>query len=150
MPEVRVSELSASSADLDGTEILHVVQGDVSKRTTTRQVAFAGERRYVAVLNQTGTAAPVATVIYNTLGEDVVWSRTGAGDYLGTAGGAVFTGGRTVIRVGGFTNNVRHIDVQRVSDTALSVGTSEVEEGNYTPADDYLIDHAIEIAVYPE
>ena len=40
---------------------------------------------YTALLSQTGTDAPVATVLENTLGYDIVWSRLNAGGYLATA-----------------------------------------------------------------
>lgn len=43
---------------------------------------------YKALLTQSGTAAPVATVIENTLGGTVVWSRDSAGVYYGTLVGA--------------------------------------------------------------
>lgn len=43
---------------------------------------------YVALLTQTGTDAPVATVLKNTLGGTVVWSYSGPGDYLATLTGA--------------------------------------------------------------
>ena len=43
---------------------------------------------YVAILNQTGTNAPVATVHENTLGGTLVWSRSGVGDYRATLTGA--------------------------------------------------------------
>jgi len=42
---------------------------------------------YTALLTQTGTDAPVATVLENTLG-DIVWSRVNVGVYLGTLNGA--------------------------------------------------------------
>ena len=42
---------------------------------------------YTALLNQTGTDAPVATVLENTLGLNIVWSRTGAGQYSGSTPG---------------------------------------------------------------
>ena len=40
---------------------------------------------YTALLNQTGTNAPVVTVLENTLGYDIVWSRVNAGGYTATA-----------------------------------------------------------------
>lgn len=43
---------------------------------------------YRALLTQTGTSAPVATVLENTLGDDIVWTRGGAGQYTGTLNGA--------------------------------------------------------------
>ena len=43
---------------------------------------------YTALLTQTGTNAPVATVLENTLGGDIVWSRNSEGDYSLTLTGA--------------------------------------------------------------
>ncbi len=43
---------------------------------------------YVALLSQSGTDAPVATVLENTLGGEVVWSRTGVGLFRATLAGA--------------------------------------------------------------
>ena len=40
-------------------------------------------KKYVALLTQTGTNAPVATVLENTIG-NIVWTRNSAGSYLGT------------------------------------------------------------------
>ena len=39
--------------------------------------------RYIALLNQTGTDAPIATILENNIG-DVVWSYTDIGRYTGT------------------------------------------------------------------
>jgi hypothetical protein len=36
---------------------------------------------YTALLTQTGTDAPVATVLENTLGEEIIWVRNDVGDY---------------------------------------------------------------------
>ena len=49
---------------------------------------------YTALLTQSGTDAPVATVLENTLG-DIVWTRDTTGQYLGTLTGA-FISGKTV------------------------------------------------------
>ena len=51
---------------------------------------------YTALLTQVGTNAPTATVLENTLGDTVVWTRTSAGSYVGTLSGAFVTG-KTVI-----------------------------------------------------
>ena len=40
---------------------------------------------YTALLTQTGKNAPVVTVLENTLGYDIVWSRLDAGGYIATA-----------------------------------------------------------------
>ena len=49
---------------------------------------------YTALLSQIGTNAPTATVLENTLGGTVVWSRNITGEYYGTLTGA-FTSGKT-------------------------------------------------------
>jgi hypothetical protein len=53
------------------------------------KVLLLGYRNYTALLTQTGTDAPVATVLENTLGFDIVWywgdpntSTPGTGYYL--------------------------------------------------------------------
>lgn len=43
---------------------------------------------YTALLTQTGTNAPVATVLENTLGGDIIWSYSNVGEYHGTLTGA--------------------------------------------------------------
>ena len=52
-------------------------------------------KSYVALITQTGTNAPVATVLENTLGGTVVWSRDMAGAYIATLTGA-FPANKTV------------------------------------------------------
>lgn len=49
---------------------------------------------YTALLTQTGTDAPVATILENTLG-NIVWTRINPGQYMGTLAGA-FTTNKTV------------------------------------------------------
>lgn len=49
---------------------------------TGKFVARPKVKTYVALLSQTGTAAPVAIVLENTLGETVVWYYVATGQYL--------------------------------------------------------------------
>lgn len=63
---------------------------DAFDKLTTATANFNGGgaapyKVYTALLNQSGTNAPVATVLENTLGYDIVWSRLNAGGYLATA-----------------------------------------------------------------
>lgn len=51
---------------------------------TKHKTGSANPKVYVALLNQAGTAAPVATVLENTLGAEVVWSRLVEGIYKGS------------------------------------------------------------------
>jgi len=70
----------------------------VASLNTTGEV-----KRYVALLSQAGTDAPVATVLENTLGGTVVWGYTGVGIYSATLTGA-FTENKTVVRISNFDN----------------------------------------------
>ena len=53
---------------------------------------------YTALLTQSGTNAPVATVLQNTLGGTVVWTRVSSGDYEGTLSSA-FTSNKTLCNI---------------------------------------------------
>ena len=52
---------------------------------------------YTALLTQSGTNAPVATVLENTLGGDVVWTRGAVGYYIATSVG-LFTNNKTSVQ----------------------------------------------------
>jgi hypothetical protein len=45
---------------------------------------------YKAILTQTGTADPVATILENTLKTNVIWTRNAVGAYSGTLEGGEF------------------------------------------------------------
>ena len=60
-------------------------QGEVGPQGPPGQSASVNYKVYTALLTQSGTNAPVATVLENTLGYDIVWSRLNAGGYIATA-----------------------------------------------------------------
>lgn len=53
---------------------------------------------YSALLTQSGTDAPVAIVLENTLGDTVVWSRNDVGYYVATISGNKFTQNKTFVK----------------------------------------------------
>ena len=59
---------------------------------------------YTALLTQSGTDAPVATVLQNTLGGTVVWTRDGIGDYNASLTGA-FTNDKTWLLISAIMND---------------------------------------------
>lgn len=61
------------------------------------QSAVGTYKEYVATVTQTGTAAPTATVLNNTLGGTLVWTRSTTGTYLATLTGAFPTASKVVI-----------------------------------------------------
>jgi len=102
MAKIKISDLAAAGT-LDGSEEIPVVQGGETVKTTAQDIADLGGGgssylKYVALLSQTGTDAPVATVLENTLGGTVVWYRDDTGQYSAILSG-VFTINKTWISV---------------------------------------------------
>lgn len=95
---------------------------------------------YTALLTQSGTDAPIATVLENTIG-DIVWTRTGLGTYSGTLLGA-FTLNKTFSMLSRTSGN---IDPQSAIETYGSTNIIIVT----TWSDEILNNTSIEIRVYP-
>lgn len=87
MANKKISELSALTATASG-DLLPIVDVSASETKKITVENLKGYKSYVALLTQSGTDAPVATVLENTLGGTVVWTRGGVGDYVGTLVGA--------------------------------------------------------------
>lgn len=96
---------------------------------------------YTALLTQSGTTAPVATVLENTLGGTIVWSRTSAGLYEGTLTGA-FTSNKTTI-----LNSVTSGIILTANPTTSTIQVETRTVGNVNN-DGLLIGTTIEIRVY--
>jgi len=104
--------------------------GQYTVATDGTHIATDGVKRYVALLTQTGTDAPVATVLTNTLSGPIVWTYNDVGSYTGTLTGA-FTADKTltcsgVTRTGRFWELSRET-VNSVTLTAITAGGDPVE-----------------------
>ena len=113
--------------------------------TNTNQVATTAfvqgirpYKVYTALLTQTGTSAPVATVLENTLGGTVTWSRTVPGGYFATLSNAFTTDKTTVLITNGSTNG-NYIHGAAVSTTNVNI---------IAPNDGQIDRATIEIRVY--
>jgi hypothetical protein len=106
--------------------------------------ARPGVKLYRAVLTQTGTGAPSATVLDNTLGP-VVWTRTSVGRYLGTLAGS-FPSGKTVLLVGAAHDASILATARRDDGDNVRVATTVVDG---TSVDDELSETVVEILIYP-
>jgi len=94
---------------------------------------------YTALLNQTGTAAPVATILQNTTGGTLTWTRQSAGNYTITASSALFIANKTIVfgNQGNFLQKT--LAWNRTSDTTVALDLG---------SDDRLINGAFEIRIY--
>jgi hypothetical protein len=122
------------------SKILQQVSGDLGGGSSSYLV-------YTALLTQSGTDAPVATVLQNTLGGTVVWTRFGEGIYIGTLAGAFAAAKTFVIAQQANSGNSLGIDVGNDSVDAIYLNTFNI--GTEAFADGQLINTPVEIRVYP-
>ncbi len=106
---------------------------------------------YTALITQTGTDAPVATVLKNTLGVTLTWSRVSEGAYKVTASSGIFIEAKTWVII----NNINiagtnYFDINRLSNTEVFVASSVFDAGTppYVPADGIIGALSLEIRVY--
>jgi hypothetical protein len=136
--------------DNNGSSTLVTVDESASKIFLNAEngVFINGVKKYVALLSQSGTDAPVATVLENTLGGTVVWTRSGPGDYNATLVGT-FTENKTwatVSGVGTGGSDPATAMWNYASADLMELYTKLVD----TQADDVLVfPTAVEIRVYP-
>ncbi|WP_295677290.1 hypothetical protein [uncultured Empedobacter sp.] len=98
---------------------------------------------YTALLSQSGTSAPVATVLENTLGGTVVWGYSSAGEYSGTLTGA-FVLNKTAVFITALGANQNIYGISRNGANAIAVRTRDFVGAS----DGILDDTTIEIRVY--
>ena len=110
MANKKISQLTVA-ATLTGTESLPIVQGGITVQTTAQDVADLGGlpyKVYTALLTQSGTNAPVATVLENTIDATLLWTYIGVGNYLlslpSFPSGSPFIVGKTFVHIGNTTN----------------------------------------------
>ncbi len=104
---------------------------------------------YTAILNQTGTAAPVATVLTNTTGATLTWTRVGAGQYVLTASTAVFTAAKTTLNQNlNFTTGFT-IGSGFVGNHESTTVCNFLSNNATMSVDDILQDAFLEIKIYP-
>ena len=102
-------------------------------------------KKYIALMTQTGTAAPTVVVLENTIG-DIVWTRASTGLYRGTLIGA-FTLDKTYAMMSvTLTDGV--VNVFRFSDDVVRVATTNLKNPNANHHDNHLSKNTIEIRVY--
>jgi len=143
----------ANGALPEGKQVL-VVNSTVGRElyvgdASNNPVPACGYRQYVALLTQSGTNAPVATVLKNTLGGTVVWTRETIGSYIGTLSGAFPINNTTPNGRVGFVIDTAAEDtdklafIQRITDGII---ISTYEAGNQ--ADTVLSGFPVDIRVY--
>ena len=112
-------------------------------------------KEYVATVTQTGTAAPVATVLNNTLGGTLVWTRSTTGTYLATLTGAFPTASKVVIIPSFTSSNLAPAGsialTSAVRDTAnrLKFITATMDNAGARTVADSALSISLLVRVYP-
>ena len=99
-------------------------------------------KRYIALISQTGILDPTVTVLENTIG-DIVWTRSGVGEYLGTLTGAFSTQDKVYCISGNNDFDSTSLKWNSANDVVLWSFDS-----THTPIDASLNYTTIEIRVY--
>ena len=108
-------------------------------------VAARPYKVYTALLSQTGTNAPTATVLENTLGTTITWTRAAVGVYVATLGIGTFTAGKVFRSISNeFSDGANNIAA--LSPTAIQVNT-KLYSGSFS--DGKMLETAVEIRIYP-
>lgn len=104
---------------------------------------------YSAEFSQSGTSAPTVVVKQNQVG-NIVWSRSGAGDYRGTLTGAFSSANFLTSQIIYLGNNGAFGGVAQAFITKLNNNQirMQTQRGDLTNVDDLLINSFIEIRVY--
>jgi hypothetical protein len=142
--EVTFDELSPSELTFDG-----VAASTTDGVINSLKGMFTGlqaAKVYRALLTQSGTDAPVATVLENTIGT-ITYDYDSAGSY-GLNSSALFTSGKTFVMGGGSSNNAStYVYLGEINSTSRIVIRARDLEGTFS--DDIMANTPIEILVYP-
>ena len=109
--------------------------------------AGLGYTVYSALIDQTGTSAPSATILKNNTTATLTWARTSAGIYTVTADSNIFTVNKTVVfmNYGNPSSDGLPPKWARTSDTVITVTTSDETA---VLDDGILTSGAFEIRIY--
>jgi hypothetical protein len=104
-----------------------------------------GYKVYTALLTQTGTDAPVVTVLENTLGGEVVWTRTAQGTYFGTLS-ETFLDDKTLVLV--TTSGASNDYMVRAGQNSIDDIVVQTNDIDGILSDEGLFKTSIEIRIY--
>jgi|ETNvirenome_6_85_1030632.scaffolds.fasta_scaffold06832_2 hypothetical protein len=100
---------------------------------------------YTGTLTQAGANPPNITLIKNTTGKTMVWTRTGVGTYVVTASDDIFIQNKIIVLANtGRTPATIGVAWERLSDTQIEITT----RNGLVAADDAFITGSLEIKIY--
>jgi len=140
------------SDNVIGSQIDPITEENKTVQFTVGQIAsFAnsynlGYTVYTALITQTGTAAPVVTILQNTTGGTIAWTRNDPGRYTATISGVTYTASKTAVIISSGGNNDRFLKSNVSSTTAIDFYNINAQNGN--AADVIASTTTVEIRIY--
>jgi hypothetical protein len=129
-------------------DLVPIVQGGALKTATPNSIN--GYASYSAMLNQSGTGAPVATCSLNTTGAGVTYSRTSAGVYVMTFDAAILLSAKTQVIFSQMNSDYSSsggVFCERTSDTEITIYTPRYTPPSVSNVDDLLYQTYIEVRI---
>lgn len=119
--------------------------------TVSSVAAFAnsyslGYTVYTALLTQAGTAAPVATVLQNTTGGTIAWTRASTGRYVATITSTTYTTNKTSCIVTSGGNNDFMLKPATIANTAIDFYNLDLSDN--AVSDTIAATTTVEIRIY--
>lgn len=133
--------------DTDATAPISITRYHGTLQEVLEQISKPKEwpKVYRALLTQSGTDAPVATVPENTLGGEVVWSRTDVGKYTGTLLGAFNGVTLCFAQLGNKSLDATNVVIEKKTSDTVEMITFLPTDSNY----DGFSNISLQILVYP-
>jgi len=150
LPKYPIKAQNATNTESTDVAVFIVPDGAISGN----EVDISGSSDplvYRALLTQSNTDAPTATVLENTLGGEVVWTRPAVGRYDATLAGA-FTVNKTAVNSGSCMDGVTtllgfFVGARTDADSVRVISTAANDLSSVS--DDILLNTYVEILVYP-
>lgn len=132
-----------------------ILVSDSSKNNATRSASVdqlasyinLGYGSYTALLTQTSTSDPVATLLSSNLTGTFTWARAGEGFYTLTASTATFTSGKTAVFINSGSAQSIITTWTRTSDFVITIKT-EISDDPGQGSDGGLTNASIDIRIY--
>ena len=145
-----------SASDLlAGTELYTDSTGkqeNLTRNFTVQSVAsFAnsyslGYTVYTALITQAGAAAPVATVLQNTTGGTIAWTRNSTGRYIATISGKTYVANKTAVIITSGGNSDKFL--KPVVSSTSTIDIYNIDTGDSAVSDGVLETTTVEIRIY--
>jgi len=138
-----MKEIKANLKDTDRIKVTYN-KNEVDMSISDFKNSLRGYKIYKALITQSGTDAPTAIVLENTLSGDLTWSYNTVGVYVATLAGE-FTADKTFIFTGQVATDTV-VSTNRINVDSITLRTYDISSAGLT--DVRLSNNSIEIKVY--